>query len=161
MNCKNHIGNQGFIERSRLKAILRVGEEMPSGQVYELWFRLIKEYGVAYRINNHSYKVNIGSAVDRISTSSNAYLGFCQFLERHKGDLTGAQINNQTANDLYNRRVKLSFFDTVLAIRSFYTAKRLLLLLVLIRCPKIYRSLILITRHIYRVLMPRVKDNDS
>jgi len=158
---KNHVGNQIFIERSRLTVNLRFCEEMPAWQDYELWFRLIKEYGTAYRIDNHSYKVDVGSAVDRISTSSKACLGFCKFIELHKGDLTAAQINNQAVNDLYNRRARLSIFETVSSIRSFYTAKRLFLLLLLIRLPKVYKLLILVTDVFYRLLIPRVKKNDS
>jgi len=158
---KNHVGNQIFIERSRLTVNLRFSEEMPAWQDYELWFRLIKEYGTAYRVDNHSYKVDVGSAVDRISTSSKAYLGFCKFIERHKEDLTTAQINNQAVNDLYNRRVSLSIFETVGSIRSFYTAKRLFLLFLLIRLPKVYQLLLLITDAIYRLVIPRVKKNDS
>jgi len=158
---KNHVGNQIFIERSRLTVNLRFCEEMPAWQDYELWFRLIKEYGTAYRIDNHSYKLDVGSAVDRISTSSKAYLGFCKFIELHKGDLTAAQINNQVVNDLYNRRARLSIFETVSSIRSFYTAKRLFLLLLLTRLPKVYRLLILMADTFYKLLIPKVKKNDS
>lgn len=139
---KNYIGNQIFIERSRLTSTLRYSEDMPAWQDYDLWFRLIKEYGTACRINNYSYLVDISSANLRISTSSNAYHGFCKFIERHRADLTAAQINNQVVNDLYNRRVKLTFFETIRSFKSLYTAKRLLLLFFLANYPQVYWSLI-------------------
>jgi len=149
---KNHVGNQIFIERSRLTADLRFYEKMPAWQDYDLWFRLIKEYGVALRVNNHSYKLDIASASNRISTSSNAYLGFCMFIERHKTDLSIEQIKNQEVNDLYNRKVRLSFIETIKAVSSVYTAKRLLLLGLLLNCPKCYGLLIVTSDKISRLL---------
>ena len=138
----NHVGNQIFIERSRLTPILRYSVDMPAWQDYDLWFRLIKEYGVAYKINNHSYLVNISSASQRISTSSMAHKGFCKFIERHKADLTAAEINNQMVNDLYNRKVRFSFLETIRSFKSIHTAKRLLLLFLLTQHPYIYRGVI-------------------
>lgn len=139
---KNYVGNQIFIERSRLMAGFMYYEEMPAWQDYDLWFRLINEYGNAYKINNHSYLVDTSSAGQRISTSSKAHQGFCKFIERHNSDLSAAQINNQVVNDLYNRRVRLSFVETIRSISSIYTAKRLLLLFLLMHCPSVYETLI-------------------
>ena len=152
---KNHVGNQIFIERTRLMASCMYYEDMPAWQDYDLWFRLIKEYGAAYKINNHSYLVDISSAGQRISTSSKAHQGFCKFIDRHKADLSASQVNNQVVNDLYNRRVRLSFVETIRSIRSIYTAKRLLLLFLLIRCPSVYVALIRLADECNKKLVDR------
>jgi len=157
IKSKNHVGNQIFIERSRLTLALRYSEDMPAWQDYDLWFRLIKEYGEAYRINNHSYLVDISSGGNRISTSSKALLGFCKFIERHQSDLTRAQIDNQVVNDLYNRKVRLGFFETIRSFKSVYTSKKLLLLFLLVRVPRLYWGLVKIAEQ-YNKMNGRASD---
>jgi len=143
MKNRNHVVGHVFIKKSQLTNDLRFFEDMPAWQDYDLYFRLIKIYGPAFIINNHSYRAYADGIGDRITDSSNAYSGFRMFIERHENDLTVAQVNNQAVNDLYNRKVRLSTIETIRTISSVYTGKRLLLLWMLLNWPKLYKTLII------------------
>lgn len=139
---RNYVGGHIFVERERLTNSFSYSEDMPAWQDYDLSFRLIKEYGPALKLNNYSYCVDVCSADDRISDSEAAFDGFRMFIERHKDELTEDQINNHRVNDLYNRRVKLSLLQSLKYVRSFYTFKRLGLLYLLVKQPKIYKYIV-------------------
>ncbi len=138
----NYVGNQIFIERSRITKNLLYSEEMPAWQDYDLWFRLIKAYGPALKINNHSYEVDLTASNNRISQSSNAYKGFKLFIERHKSELTDSEIKKHTVNDLYNRHVKLSIANSLRYAHSIYAVKKLASLYILTRWPKLHQRIV-------------------
>ena len=138
---RNYIGNSIFIRRESLTGDLMFDESLPAWQDYDLWFRLIKHYGPARHIKNHTYKVNLLDVSPRISESPSAHHGFLLFIERHKHELTDQQINNHKANDLYNRKVQLSILDSLKQISSLYFAKRMASLYFTTHCPKLLNTL--------------------
>lgn len=141
---KNFVGGHIFIERQRLYKNMQYFERMPAWQDYDLSFRLIKKYGPAYKIDNHSYKVDLCGANNRITESSVAHQGFLLFISRHASDLSQTHINNQRANDFYNRRVDLSIFESIGYIKSVYSFKKMSLLYLMLKAPKVYRVLVVI-----------------
>jgi len=139
---KNHIGNQAMILRRRVLEVGGFDSNLKAWQDYDLWFRLIHKYGPAKTINNYSYEVNVDTNRTRISTSSNAYIGFQQFIEKHKALLNKKQRFHQEVNDLYNRKVSLSLLKSLKLSRDSYAFSKLMRLYLITRFPRLSDLLI-------------------
>ncbi|WP_426416288.1 glycosyltransferase [Aestuariirhabdus sp. LZHN29] len=135
---KNHVGAHSFIERKRVYPETLYDESLPAWQDYDLWFRLITQYGPALRLDNHSYIIDQQSAKIRISTSSNAYRGYQAFIAKHSELLSDDEQHIHRINDLYHRRVKLGFIESLRIARSIYDLRRLGALYLATRWPRAY-----------------------
>ena len=142
MKIRNWVGNQVFIERDKLDHRHRFDPGMPAWQDYDLWFRLVKDYGRALKIPQHTYRMDLNTADNRISESSNAFKGYKMFVEKHQPDLTEAQQHNLLVNDLYNRRTKLSVLSTLKLARNWYALKKGFALYFLTHFPVIYEKFV-------------------
>ncbi|WP_159459888.1 MULTISPECIES: glycosyltransferase [Colwellia] len=148
IKVRNYIGNQIFTLKSRMIALNGYDLSFHAWQDYELWFRLIKQYGPAKIINNASYEVNTANDRERITSSSNAYLGYKQFVNKHKDALSTKEKTYQRINDLYNRKVKVSILETLKFCINKTAASRIIKLYLLSHFPKTMSRIIqLITNY--------------
>lgn len=134
----NLVGNQIFVERSKLDVEHIYDPGMPSWQDYDLWFRLIRDYGPALKLDSHTYLLDSVSAANRISSSDLASVGYSQFVEKYGSDLSKSDRANLKVADLFNRRVKLSLFASLRLFRTFYSARKSISLYMLTHCPRLY-----------------------
>lgn len=142
IKMRNKIGSQIFIKKERILDIGGYDEAFAAWQDYDLWFRLVKEYGSALKIHQCTYVVDTSSAQHRISNSSNAHAGYMQFIEKHGKLLNNKEILSQKINDLCNRNEKIALIDIMRLSRSISTTARLVNLYVRSRWPKLYYRII-------------------
>lgn len=100
---KNVVGNQVFTEKNNFKEIGGFDENMPAWQDYDMWIRMTKLYGAGFKINAHTYILNIAHELERITTSGKAALGAKIFIEKHKNILSESNIHSLNLQDLINR----------------------------------------------------------
>lgn len=139
---KNQVGNSAFVLKSRLEAVGLYDENMKSWQDYDLWFRLIKEFGPALKLPNHSYLVDVQTSRTRISTSSNAYLGYRQFIDKHKNELSQNNLREQALNDMINRSEDFSIKNLFAITPSFSNIIRIAKLTLRTRTPNLYNTIV-------------------
>lgn len=92
----NHIGNQIFIHKSRLLNVGLFDVEQKAWQDYDLWVRLIKEYGPAYKLRKATQVMNVDRSRQRITTNNNKYLGIALFLKKYKNLMNTKQYKRNT-----------------------------------------------------------------
>jgi len=136
IKVRNYIGNQIFTLKSRMLTLDGYDLSFKAWQDYDLWLRLIKQYGPAKILNNASYEVNVANDRPRITSSSNAYLGYKQFINKHSDVLSSREKTCQRINDLYNRKVKVSLLDTLKFCVNTTAASRIIKLYLLSHFPK-------------------------
>lgn len=66
----NPIGNQVFTRKDRIKAIGSYDAKMPAWQDWELWVRLLAEFGDARNMHRKSYYSDMSHEFERISMKS-------------------------------------------------------------------------------------------
>ncbi len=85
MLCENVIMNQGLIERSRIFDVNLYDEKLPSCQDYDLWIRLILQFGPVKIIQNVTQKIYLEESRERISTYSKSKIkGYFMFYKKYK-----------------------------------------------------------------------------
>ena len=138
---RNLIGNSIFVRKDRLVECGLYDEALVSWQDYDLWFRLIKDFGPAYKIPHHSYYVNARQDHQRISTSSNAYQGYLQFIRKHEAELSNMDLKSQSLNDIFNRNEQLSLVSVFTLAFDVKSASRILSYFIKQRFPEFYSAL--------------------
>ncbi|NHN38097.1 glycosyltransferase [Pseudomaricurvus alcaniphilus] len=108
VKSKNRIGNQIFISRQRLINSGMFDTKLTAWQDYDLWIRLIHQYGPAIKIGNNSMIVNKAHSAERITTYDTEGSGCKKFLEKHKNLLSETDCRKLIVRDLCNRNVKIS-----------------------------------------------------
>ena len=89
---RNFIGNSIFIERFKLESI-SFDSSLPSAQDYDLWIRLIKEYGPAKSIRGSAIKLNkIGH---RISNGAKVSKGYKAIIDKYSHIMKKKHIISQ------------------------------------------------------------------
>jgi glycosyltransferase involved in cell wall biosynthesis len=84
LKLSNFVGCQIFTETSRLRTVGGFDAAMPAWQDYELWFRLVEQFGLGRKISRDgTYVVDVESANHRISLGGasryvSAYETFCE-----------------------------------------------------------------------------------
>lgn len=91
----NEASNQVLAKTERLKAVGGFDVKLVSCQDYDLWVRLILEYGSAKRIAGPTYIVNAGHDKPRISGKNNRLEGYAQFYDKHQILMTERNMTNQ------------------------------------------------------------------
>ena len=124
IRCRNVVGNQVFVERQKILAVDGFDESLKGWQDYDLWLRLMERFGDAYRTDAVTYIVDQSRSVPRITSSSNAYEGYRQFVRKHEGVLGKKGLAHQALNDLYNRGVRVSLIKVLRYARDMKTTKR-------------------------------------
>jgi len=110
---KNLVGNQIFTTKEKLESVSGFDENMHAWVDYDLWYRLIKKWGKASKIDNHSYIVNQQHQLPRITTGDRQGLGANEFINKHKADLSDIDIKYLRVRRIINNKVKLSLLETI------------------------------------------------
>ena len=103
IKLNNEAGNQVFTKLERVKAVGGFGKDIRKLQDWDLWIRLVAQYGSMMRINSCSYRMNHGNG-ERVSNS----MGYAEALE-----------------ELIVRNSKLYNNDEIYLIRRYLCENRL------------------------------------
>lgn len=107
----NIVGNHVFIRKKYFAEIGGYDENALTKEDYDLWIRLIKRYGEAYRIGDATYKIYIGHPQKNVMTSEKSSRGLEYFLEKHQPAFTKKNILNIRINDFIERKGSLTTSD--------------------------------------------------
>ncbi|EIX9320399.1 TPA: glycosyltransferase [Klebsiella pneumoniae] len=108
---QNVVGNQVFAEKKQIQNIGGFDKNFPAWQDYELWVRLTKEYGSGFKLQCHTYILNISHEINRITTSPKSKIAVDRFIEKHRGLLEDKHIQTLYLQDLINRNQRLTLSD--------------------------------------------------
>lgn len=107
----NMVGNQIFIEKNKLLLVSGFDVNMPAWQDYDTWFRIIKKFGKAYKLDKTTMLLDTSEDRKRITTSSNAYNGYQCFIKKHTVELNADNLLSLKYIDLINRKQKFSVMN--------------------------------------------------
>lgn len=86
----NAIGSPIFVEKGRIEKIGGFDVTLPSSQDWDMWYRLIKEFGPAEIVSQPLYLIHEDN-IPRITTGSNRYIGKQESYNKHKNDFNEIQ----------------------------------------------------------------------
>ena len=87
----NCAGNQIFTETSKVRSVGGFDESLASQQDRDLWIRMIDRWGVALRLPECLYNLDVSHAGARITTSASRLKGLRDFARLHRGRMTRGQ----------------------------------------------------------------------
>ena len=126
---RNHVGNAALTLRSRLEEVGLFDESMPAWQDYDLWTRLILQFGPALRIAASDHIVHIDHDAPRISERT--LQGAARFNEKFRDLMSNEHLRSQALEVfmLEGRRMSPNDFrrlagrgNGVRALRYFVTS---------------------------------------
>ena len=80
----NRVGNQVLTKKEYLEQVGGYDEELPSAQDYDLWIRLVLEFGPVRTVTQALQVVNMEEDRERISTSEKKMEGYKQCFKKHE-----------------------------------------------------------------------------
>lgn len=80
----NRVGNQVLTKKEYLDHLGGFDETLPSAQDYDLWIRLVREYGPIRTVTSPLQVVNMEEDRDRITTSDKKMEGYQQCYKKHE-----------------------------------------------------------------------------
>lgn len=80
----NRVGNQVLTKKEYLEKAGGYDEDMPSAQDYDLWIRLVQQFGPIKTVPHVLQVVNMEEERERISTSDDKIDGYYRCFEKHK-----------------------------------------------------------------------------
>ncbi len=80
----NQVGNQVLTKKAYLEQVGGYDEDLPSAQDYDLWIRLVKEFGPIRTVTQALQVVNMEEDRNRISTSGEKMKGYYRCFEKHQ-----------------------------------------------------------------------------
>ncbi len=114
----NQVGNQVLTKKEYLLAVGGYDESLPSAQDYDLWIRLVHDFGPIKTAPHPLQVVNMEPERDRISTSGDETTGYHVCFEKHKEKMNEAQKKYQ------NYRIKLAEGEPVGWFEMFRSVPR-------------------------------------
>jgi glycosyltransferase involved in cell wall biosynthesis len=105
----NAVGNQVLVSRSKILAVGGYDEKLTRYQDYDMWVRLIREFGPAKCLNLVTQNIYSNHAFGRKSDSRSVYRGASTFYRKHKKSMTRIQRQVQLFPLLKHRGTKLRF----------------------------------------------------
>ena len=133
----NCVGNQIFVKKSILNAVGGFDPDMPAWQDYDTWFRIIKDFGEAYKLNACTMYLDDGANRERITTSSKAYIGYNKFIEKHKDSLDEKDFISLKYMDMLNRKQNIPIINREL-VQCSEIFNRVMKYQMTYRFPKLY-----------------------
>jgi len=104
----NEATTQVLVKKDRFIAVDGFDVSFVACQDYDLWTRLILQYGHAYRISEPSYVVNDTGSSVRMIGNPKSVQGYMQYFEKFKQHMTDKNIKNQEFMKLRRERKKMS-----------------------------------------------------
>ncbi|MDA0196064.1 MAG: glycosyltransferase [Bacteroidetes bacterium] len=80
----NKVGNQIFCETQRIKLVGGYDTSFTACQDQDLWFRLILQFGAAYRVDEVTMDIYNDATYPRITTSDKAFIGYLRCYQKYK-----------------------------------------------------------------------------
>lgn len=87
----NWVGNQVFVKKERVISVGGFDEDLKSAQDYDLWLKLIIQYGPSLRVANTTYSLFVDHDEPRITLSKNKNMGMIQFFNKYKQYMSNGQ----------------------------------------------------------------------
>jgi len=91
MLYRNVTGNQVLTRRERILAVGGFDETLTSGQDYDLWLRLLEEYGNARMVSEPLQRVYRDHLGERVSISKGKIKGDWRLYKKYKTKMTRSQ----------------------------------------------------------------------
>ncbi len=127
---KNTVGTQVLVEKKRIQSIGGFDEELPNSQDHDMWLRLLKKYGPAYKYNKPLYIWHTEHDNPRIGTSKKRLTGFMKVYNKNKKYMTVKQrmynmirFRKESGKPVYLKYIFVLFgtkYFTIELIRYFY-----------------------------------------
>lgn len=108
---QNVVGNQVLTETTRMRAVGGFDPTFPAWQDYELWVRLVAEYGPAYKIDARTYLVRVDHDAVRVTDSRRIHQAFSLFIGKHASLLSNKHKLSLELLMLANRHQRFSLRD--------------------------------------------------
>lgn len=121
----NEATTQILVKKSRILAVGGFDESFVSCQDYDLWTRLIIEYGDARRIAVPSYILNDTGSSQRMTSDQKSIKGWYQYLEKHQHLMTDVNKKNQKFLRMRKRLEVLSFTELIHQIGSGHSYSKI------------------------------------
>jgi len=121
----NHCSNQVLCLTSRFREVGGFDESFVACQDYDMWTRLIEEYGSAKRVAGSSYIVHRGDDVDRITLPTNWLKGHQQYIQKHSANMSPSNKVNQLFKETMVKRERLTLKALFSLIQSGLVRQKL------------------------------------
>ncbi|WP_300482900.1 glycosyltransferase [Shewanella sp.] len=126
---KNYVGNQIFVERTRIVEAGLFDVDLLAWQDYDCWIRIMKKFGDAYGLDSVDYIMDISHESERISTSKKAQMGIEQFMFKYRDILSKKHLITIESELLIISGNKIKWFD-LFRLFNTHNIKRMLVKLV-------------------------------
>jgi glycosyltransferase involved in cell wall biosynthesis len=110
---RNVVGNQALMRIDRVRAVGAFDEAQPAWQDYDLWTRMVIDYGPALRIPEPTYVFFESRDPQRITYSGAAIAGARRYLERYRGYMGPGEIKGQRLMQVAVQRQRLRIADAL------------------------------------------------
>lgn len=91
----NKVGNQVFTKTERFRAVQGFDERLPSFQDYDMWIRLLAQYGTCLKLAEPLYVLDISHESERISANLDRVRnGYQLFYDKHSPRMSQAHLNS-------------------------------------------------------------------
>lgn len=107
----NCIGNQILTTKNRIDGVGRFDVDQKSCQDYELWVRILDQYGPGLRISEPTYRMYLEHELERISSSPNKIIGHEQFYEKYKRKQNFFQRQSFKFSTSFDLKGDVSLYD--------------------------------------------------
>ncbi|MEZ9937561.1 glycosyltransferase [Vibrio breoganii] len=94
----NCIGSQILVEKEKLLSIGGFDQDLPASQDFDMWVRLIKEYGPALRLKETLFILHTEHEEPRISTSNKKVSGMSLVLKKYEHLMNDGQVKFRKYN---------------------------------------------------------------
>ncbi|MGF1669603.1 MAG: glycosyltransferase [Balneolaceae bacterium] len=91
----NQVGNQVLTRKEYLLDVGGYDESLPSAQDYDLWIRLVKQFGPVKTVPHTLQVIHMENTRDRISNSEDQIEGYYQCFEKHRHLMDQSHIRYQ------------------------------------------------------------------
>lgn len=122
---RNIIGNQVFSYKERFQNLL-FDENLPAAQDYDLFMRMILEYGKPFKIDTVSQVLYVNHGAIQITNSKKKFSGYFKFYQKHKIRFDKSSRKYQLFS-LYQVRNKQMSMKTKLILLTFRNLKKIIL----------------------------------
>ena len=118
---RNVIGNQVLVEKEKISGVGGFDESLTACQDYDMWLRLMLEYGRPCKVNNVLQTMYENHLEERISHSPKKFQGYHRFYVKHKQHMNNDQRRYQLFIMYYIRGKVPSMgrFISLLSLKRF------------------------------------------
>lgn len=109
----NCVGNQVLSLTERFKQVGGFDESLPAFQDYDMWVRMLKQFGSGVKILDPLYVFDISHASERISASPRVQEGYKLFLAKHKVLMNNSHLDSMELLSTSINKNNLSIIDAI------------------------------------------------